>query len=37
MKNLDPAAMMPELGSSTIHHEGVMLIDEWINQIKGEC
>lgn len=30
MNSLDPGAMMPELGRSTVHTEGVKLIEEWI-------
>ncbi|KAA3639171.1 MAG: hypothetical protein DWQ02_04090 [Bacteroidetes bacterium] len=30
MNSLDPGAMMPELGRSTVHAEGVKLIEEWI-------
>ena len=30
MNSTDPGIMMPELGRSTIHHEGVALIREWI-------
>lgn len=30
MLSLDPGAMMPELGRSTVHSEGVELIREWI-------
>lgn len=37
MASLDPGAMMPELGRSTVHLEGVNLIDAWINQMSGEC
>ncbi len=32
-----PAAMMPELGRALVHTEGVELIDEWINNLSGEC
>ena len=32
-----PAAMMPELGRAVTHSEGVMLINEWINSLSGEC
>ena len=30
----DPGVMMPELGRSVIHEEGVQLIKEWINEMK---
>ena len=31
------AAMMPELGRTLAHQEGVELIDEWINSLSGQC
>ncbi len=31
------AAMMPELGRTLVHQEGVDLINEWINSLSGEC
>ena len=37
MLSLDPGAMMPELGRSLVHEEGVQLISDWINQMPGEC
>lgn len=33
----DPAMMMPELGRSVIHREGVALIREWIKAQQGGC
>jgi uncharacterized repeat protein (TIGR03806 family) len=30
----DPGVMMPELGKSMIHEEGVELVREWINEMK---
>ncbi len=30
MKSTDPGIAMPELGRSTVHDEGVKLLDEWI-------
>lgn len=33
----DPGAMMPELGRSLRHDEGVALIREWIQQMDGAC
>ncbi|MBD9478717.1 SO2930 family diheme c-type cytochrome [Pseudoxanthomonas sp. PXM02] len=33
----DPAIMMPELGRSVVHHEGVQLIRAWINAQAGSC
>lgn len=37
MNTLDLGAMMPELGRSLIHEEGVALIEAWISQMPGEC
>lgn len=34
MESLDLEAMMPELGRSTVHKEGVALIKEWIANLK---
>ncbi|WP_417477341.1 SO2930 family diheme c-type cytochrome [Maricaulis sp.] len=32
-----PDQMMPELGRSTIHREGVALIRDWIESLPGDC
>lgn len=37
MASLDPGAMMPELGRSLVHDEGVALIGQWISGMEGEC
>lgn len=37
MDSKDPGVMMPELGRSLIHEEGVALIREWIHQLQGTC
>lgn len=37
MGSLDLGAMMPELGRSLIHQEGVELISEWISELEGDC
>lgn len=37
MQSTDPAEMMPELGRSLAHDEGVDLITEWIAQLPGGC
>ena len=37
MASLDPGAMMPELGRSLVHEEGVELIAEWIAGMEGKC
>ncbi len=34
MNSTDPGAMMPELGRSLIHEEGVALISEWIKTLE---
>lgn len=33
----DPGVMMPELGRSIAHEEGIALIREWINSMEGDC
>lgn len=33
----DPSVMMPELGRSVVHAEGVSLIREWIASQRGTC
>lgn len=33
----DPGAMMPELGRSVIHQEGVELVRDWIASLAGDC
>jgi uncharacterized repeat protein (TIGR03806 family) len=37
MDNIRPDQMMPELGRSTVHIEGVELIREWIASLDGDC
>ena len=37
METRDPSAMMPELGRSLVHAEGVMLIAEWIAAMENSC
>ena len=37
MDHRDPGVMMPELGRSLIHAEGVALIRDWIAGIEGDC
>jgi len=34
MNSIDPGIMMPELGRTMIHHEGVALIRQWISEMK---
>jgi uncharacterized repeat protein (TIGR03806 family) len=37
MGSTEPASMMPELGRSLSHDEGVDLIAEWIESLDGDC
>ncbi|MFN2099902.1 SO2930 family diheme c-type cytochrome [Altererythrobacter sp. MF3-039] len=37
MESTDPSIMMPELGRSLAHTEGVALIDQWISEMPGAC
>lgn len=37
MESLNPGEMMPELGRTLKHHEGVALIRAWIKSLEGEC
>ncbi len=37
MTSQQPGAMMPELGRSLIHREGVELVSRWINSLPGRC
>ena len=37
MVSKDPGEMMPELGRSLAHQEGVELIEQWINSLPPEC
>jgi uncharacterized repeat protein (TIGR03806 family) len=37
MRTSELGAMMPELGRSLVHVEGVTLVEDWINSMKGEC
>ena len=37
MESKDPASMMPELGRSLVHHEGLELVKQWINSLEGRC
>ncbi len=37
METTDPGAMMPELGRSTAHDEGVALVAQWIAEMEGAC
>ena len=35
--SVDPGAMMPELGRSLVHAEGLALIRSWIAEMPGQC
>lgn len=37
MASDDPSVMMPELGRSVVHDEGVQLIRDWIAAMQGNC
>lgn len=37
MASTDPGAMMPELGRSLVHEEGLSLIRDWIAEMEGDC
>jgi hypothetical protein len=37
MRSDKPDEMMPELGRSLIHSEGVDLISRWIEEMSGTC
>ena len=37
MKSTNPGAMMPEVGRTVVHDEGVKLIADWINAMEGSC
>ena len=37
MASDDPSVMMPELGRSVVHDEGVQLIRDWIAAMQGDC
>lgn len=37
MDSTDPSVMMPEVGRSVVHREGVALIRAWINAQSGRC
>ncbi|WP_271409449.1 SO2930 family diheme c-type cytochrome [Pseudomonas sp. Q1-7] len=37
VESTDPSVMMPELGRSTVHREGVELLSRWIARLPGDC
>ena len=37
MNSLEPDIMMPEIGKTSLHKEGLFLIKKWIESEKGNC
>ncbi|WP_445365512.1 SO2930 family diheme c-type cytochrome [Microbulbifer sp. ANSA001] len=37
IESVDPGAMMPELGRSLVHEEGVELLRQWVAAMPGTC
>jgi uncharacterized repeat protein (TIGR03806 family) len=37
MRSDEPGVMMPEQGRTTTHAEGVVLIEQWISEMRGTC
>jgi hypothetical protein len=37
MQTTDPKTIMPSLGHSVVHREGVELIRDWISAMPGKC
>lgn len=37
MESREPDEMMPELGRSLVHREGIELLGDWIEQLPGTC
>ncbi|MEO8660970.1 MAG: SO2930 family diheme c-type cytochrome [Bryobacteraceae bacterium] len=37
LNSVEPKVMMPELGRSTIHREGLALLTEWVAAARGDC
>lgn len=37
MESVEPKVVMPELGRSVVHREGVALVREWVNLLQGDC
>ncbi len=37
MASEEPKVMMPEIGRTIVHREGVELINEWLNSLQGDC
>ena len=37
MASVEPKVMMPELGRSAVHREGLQLVRDWISSMRGNC
>jgi hypothetical protein len=37
MRSTEPQAMMPEIGRSLVHEEGVAVVAAWIASLNGDC
>ncbi len=37
MESMEPKVMMPEIGRTILHEEGVELIREWVASLRGDC
>ena len=37
MNSAEPKVMMPEIGRSVVHREGVDLIRQWVAETRGNC
>lgn len=37
MQSVDLGAMMPELGRSLVHIEGIQAVSQWIDRMEGDC
>ncbi|WP_298183346.1 SO2930 family diheme c-type cytochrome [uncultured Pseudomonas sp.] len=37
LESVDPSVMMPELGRSSVHAEGVDVLQRWIASLPGDC
>jgi hypothetical protein len=37
MESMEPSIMMPELGRSSVHAEGMDVLQRWIASLNGDC
>jgi hypothetical protein len=37
MESTDPGVMMPEVGRTLVHEEGVALVRQWVAALEGSC